>query len=156
MTQPAADLLAAIRSSVEQAKSVPMSASCLVNRAELLAQVDRAAASLREELAQARRGSGADAVAAAAVTAEQVVEDARARADALVAEEAVHAEAVTRAAELTRVAQEEADALRRESDAYVDQRMAELEAVMAKTLAQVKTLRGRLSERSGLDDQPAN
>nr|NLI50048.1 hypothetical protein [Propionibacterium sp.] len=156
MTQPVADQLAAVRSLVEQAKSMPMSASCLVNRAELLAQLDRIAEAFREELAEARRGSGADAVAAAVVTAEQVLEDARARADALVAEDAVHAEAVARAAELTRAAEEEAEALRREADTYVDQRMAALEAVMAKTLAQVKTLRGRLSERSGLDEPPAD
>lgn len=154
MTKAATDELAAARSSVEQAKAMPMSASCLVNRADLLAQLDRAAEAFRTELAEAKRASGAGALAAATATAEQLLDDARGRADALVAEDAVHAEAVARAEELTRAAEEEAAALRREADVYVDQRMAELEAAMAKTLAQVKTLRARLSERSGLDDEP--
>ena len=64
----------------------------------------------------------------------------------------MHAEAVAKASELTDRTKSETDALRREADAYVDQRMAELEAYMSKTLNQLKTMRSRLSERSGLDD----
>jgi hypothetical protein len=48
-------------------------------------------------------------------------------------------------------AQDEAAALRRETDAFIDSRMAGFESVLHKTASQVKTARSRLAERSGLD-----
>jgi hypothetical protein len=42
-------------------------------------------------------------------------------------------------------------ALRRETDQFIDSRMAGFESVLHKTASQVKTARIRLAERSGLD-----
>ena len=50
-------------------------------------------------------------------------------------------------------AEEEAVALRRETDQFIDQRMASFESVLHKTASQVKTARLRLAERSGLDGE---
>jgi hypothetical protein len=45
----------------------------------------------------------------------------------------------------------EAAALRRETDEFIDARMASFESVLHKTASQVRTARARLAERSGLD-----
>ena len=65
MTQSAADLVAAIKTLVEQAKSVPMSASCMVNRSEVVGLLDQAMSAVREEQDAATKASGAEAIAAA-------------------------------------------------------------------------------------------
>ena len=147
-----AEQVAAIKTIVEQAKSVPMSASCMLNRAEVVGLLDRALSTLSAEAEVARRDSSADAISEARAEADRIVADARARAEELVSSDAVHTEAVAKASELSATTQSETDALKREADAYVDQRMAELEAYMAKTLSQLKTMRARLSQRSGLDE----
>lgn len=151
MSESAAEQLEAIRATVEQAKSVPMSASCMVNRGETVAALDRAIAAVRAADVAARRESGAEAVADAHALADQILADARADADRLVSTGQVQAKAVAEASDLMQQAESEAAALRKEADIYVDQRMAELEAYMTKTLSQLKTMRARLSERSGLD-----
>ena len=48
-------------------------------------------------------------------------------------------------------AEEDVAALRRETDEFIDSRMASFESVLHKTASQVKTARARLAERSGLD-----
>ncbi len=147
--------LEAIRAMVEQAKSVPMSASCIVNRAETTAALDRVLGAVRAEADAARRQSGADALADAHAHADQILNDAKAEAARLVTESEVLTRAQAQADEVTRVAAEQVSELRREADVYVDQRLAELEASMAKTMSQLKTMRARLSERSSLDERSA-
>lgn len=65
----------------------------------------------------------------------------------------MHAEAAERAERLTSETESEAAELKREADAYVDARIAELEAGLAKTMSQIQTMRARLSERSHLDER---
>ncbi len=151
MTKTATEQLHALRTLVEQAKSVPMSASCLVNRAEAVQALNQVVTSLEEEMAQARRDSGIEKVEDAHAEAARIIAEAREQASRLVSIESVHAVAVRQAEHVTESTRAETDALKREADAYVDQRMAELEASMSKTLNQVKTMRARLSERSNLD-----
>jgi hypothetical protein len=55
------------------------------------------------------------------------------------------------AAQMRTEADTEAAALRRETDEFIDARMASFESVLHKTVSQVRTARARLSERSGLD-----
>jgi hypothetical protein len=55
------------------------------------------------------------------------------------------------AAKLRADAEEDVAALRRETDQFIDSRMASFESVLHKTASQVKTARIRLAERSGLD-----
>ena len=55
------------------------------------------------------------------------------------------------AAEIRADAEEDVAALRRETDQFIDSRMAGFESVLHKTASQVKTARIRLAERSGLD-----
>lgn len=154
MSTTAAERLRALRLLVEQAKPVPMSASCLVNRGQVVALVDEALAGLDAELAESR-ALLADAERTrqeARADAERLLSDARAEAQRLTGETET-LDGARRASEaLTEETRAETEALKREADAYVDARMAALEAGLAKTLSQLRTMRTRLSERSGLDD----
>lgn len=148
-----AEKIAALRTIVTSAKAVPMSASCMVNRAEVLELLDQLDAAVAEEFAAARSlvAEREAALERARQEADEIVADARARADELVADSAVHAEAERRAAELSTETQGEAEAIKREADAYVDSRIAELEAGLSRTMSQIQTMRARLAERSNLD-----
>jgi hypothetical protein len=55
------------------------------------------------------------------------------------------------AAKIRADAEEDVAALRRETDQFIDSRMAGFESVLHKTASQVKTCPIRLAERSGLD-----
>jgi len=154
MSPSTVEQLAALRVLVEQAKALPMSASCMINRGEALRALDAALASARSDEARLGDSDAARTLVGARADADRVLAEARERAEALVAADAVHAEAVARASALDAEARSESEALRREADAYVDRRMAELEASLSKTLSQLKTMRERLAERSHLDDAP--
>jgi len=125
-------VLSTLRDLVQNAKAVPMSASCMVNRSETLALVDRAMEAL--------------------VEAAQIIKAAEEKAVFLAGSTPVMEAAKAKAAELERRSIAEAEALRREADAYVDSRIASFEAALQKTMGQVKTMRARLATRSLLDD----
>lgn len=149
--------LAALRQALTQAKGVPMSASCVVNRTELLELVDRIDAALPQELASAQqvladsaghRDRGRD-------DAEGIIADARRRADELAGEHEITRLAREQADRLRSDTEEECRALRRETDIFIDSRMASFESVLHKTSSQLAVARQRLSERSELDAETA-
>lgn len=146
--------LAELREMVASARSMPMSASCVVNRADTLALIDKVMAGLPAQLAQARRllDTSAEQVRAAEDERDRIVGEAREQAAELVSESGIARQAREEAERLRAEAEDETTALRRETDAYVDERMAGFESVLAKTMTQVRTARHRLSERSHLDD----
>ena len=126
---------------IGSAKAMPMSASCVVNRSEALALIDRAVAAIPEPAAAAPATGEAD----------RIIDDARARASELIAEQTVVIEAKREAEEIVARATEEAEGLRTETDGFVDSRMASFESVLHKTMSQVQLARARLSQRSRLD-----
>ncbi|MCW3157334.1 hypothetical protein [Micropruina sonneratiae] len=153
MAESSADRLDALHTMVEQAKAVPMSASCMINRAEALALIEAARDAVAGDLAEARELAERTPpeVQQARQEAERVLAEARERADQLVEESAVLDAARSRAAELEQQAGADAEGLRREADVFVDGRIAAFEAGLQKTLSQVQTMRARLAARSGLD-----
>lgn len=145
--------LARLRAEVEEARAVPMSASCMVNRADMLASIDEIVGGLPAELSAARK-----------ILDEQYEITHQAREQALEILEAARAEAkeIAGMSETVRLANEEADAIRakaradaesitREADLFVDSRFAEFEASLQRTATQLQTMRTRLAERSHLD-----
>lgn len=134
--------LAALHAMISGAKAMPMSASCVVNRAEALALVDRATAAIPEPTTPVPSND----------QAHEIIADARARASELIAEQSVVREAEREAEQIRAAAKGEADGLRTETDGFVDSRMASFESVLHQTLSQVQLARARLSKRSGLDD----
>ena len=138
-----------ITATVENARSMPMSASIVVNKAELAAMLTELRDALPTELAQAQQ---------TVEQGDQVVEEARREAERIVA--AAHEERARLIAgtDLVMRSQAEADRLlasardeseeeRREADDYVDSKLANFEVVLTKTLGAIG--RGRAKLRTG-------
>jgi regulator of protease activity HflC (stomatin/prohibitin superfamily) len=145
--------LAQIRSAVENARAMPMSASAVVNRAELLSDLDALADAMDKALAEAQR-MAADregVVAEGRSEAERVVAQGRYERDRMVSDAEVYRAAQAEADRIREEAQREAVELRRETDEYVDSRLANFEVALSKTLEAVARGRERLHGRSDLD-----
>jgi hypothetical protein len=145
-------VLDALEQAVSAARAMPMSASVLVSRAELLDLVEQARAALPSQLQRADDVlAAADAERAAArADAERIEAAARRRAAELVEQESVVALAHERAAQIVREAEETARGLRRDADDYCDRRLADFEIDLGKVLSQVQAGRAKLADR--LDD----
>jgi cell division septum initiation protein DivIVA len=139
---------------VEAARAMPLSASCVVNRAEVLDIVDEVRALLPGELSDAERLlSERDAVVEEAhAEADRIVADAHAEQARLVSETEVYAAAVAEADRVMAEAAAESDRMSRETDEYVDGRLANLEIALEKTLATVRRGRDRILARRDLVD----
>jgi cell division septum initiation protein DivIVA len=145
--------LASLRELILNARAMPMSASCVINRGEVLAAIDDVIDNLPDEIADAQHviDRSQAKVAEGEAEAGRILAEAREHAAQLAQHSEVVRVAEQQADRLIAEAQEEAAALRRETDEFIDQRMAGFESVLHKTASQVKTARLRLAERSGLD-----
>lgn len=149
----AEEKLAYLRELVLNARAMPMSASCVINRGEVLAAIDDVIGSLPEEIADAQRviDQAAYKIAEGEAEAGRILAEARDHAANLAQHSEVIRLAEHIAGEMRSEADHEAAALRRETDEFIDARMASFESVLHKTASQVRTARARLAERSGLD-----
>lgn len=147
------ELVAELRTLVEDARSMPMSASAVVNRAEILDLVTRLELALSQAFAgQHEVVAERDAVLAAAhEDARRVAAEAERERDRLVGETEVHLSARAEAERERAVARTEAAELRKETDEYVDTRLATFEITLTKTLEAVARGRSRLHGRSHFD-----
>jgi cell division septum initiation protein DivIVA len=154
MVERTQQVLQQLRELVSTAKSVPMSASCMVNRTEAITLIDQAAQALIDDTQEAQRvaATSLETLERAQEEAKQIIEAAEEKARFLAGQSEVVEEAKRKAAQLETKALNDAEALRREADAYVDARIASFEAGLHKTMSQVRTMRERLSQRSALDD----
>ncbi|MGL5827968.1 MAG: hypothetical protein ACRC0L_00175 [Angustibacter sp.] len=141
---------------VEQARAVPMSASALVNRAEVLGLLDEIRELLPEELHQAdvllaeREGVLEQGQAQAA----ELIAQGQAEHDRLVKSTEVVRSAKVRASYLIDEAQRQAERLLTEADNYVDRKLGEFEIVLGKVSHQVERGRSHLAQR-GSAEHPA-
>lgn len=147
-------LLDDITEIVETARAMPMSASCVVNRAELLGLLDElrdklpAALTEADEVLQDR-----DAVVEEGRSeAEQLLAEAKKERSRLLAQHEIVVQAQAEAARITEEARYQADAMRLEVEDYVDAKLANFEIVLNKTLSAVARGREKLSGRHELDD----
>ena len=137
---------------VEQAKAVPLSASCMVNRAQVLDLID----DIRDALP--RSLSAADDLLA---EREAVVAEGRREADLLIAQareeqirmlsqHEIYLVAVAEAEAIRAETEDETTRMRHETDDYIDARLATFEITLHKTLAAVERgrdkLRGQVEE----------
>lgn len=144
------DKLEEIRALVRRGRSIPISASCLVNRREVLGALDELGTLVPDQLGRAEDLlRDRDAVLEEGrAEAARIVEEGRAERTRLLGATDVHREA-SAAAEVVRAqAREEADGLRREVDDYVDQKLASFEIALHKTLASIERGRDRLRGRT--------
>ena len=141
---------------VQEAKSVPFSASCVIHRADLLNLLSAARDRLPGDLDSAKAVlAQRDAVIEEGrYSAEQFLVHAREEAARMVEETEVVMAAKDRAESLLASAQEDANAIKDEADTYVDGRLATLEVVLTKTMDAITRGRARLAgekDASGLD-----
>jgi hypothetical protein len=149
----AAGKLTYLREVILNARAMPMSASCVINRAEVLAAIDNVIENLPDEIADAQRviDTSASRVAEGQEEAGRILAEAREHAANLAQHSEIVRVAEQQADQIRAEAEHEAAALRREIDEFIDARMASFESVLHKTASQVRTARARLAERSGLD-----
>ncbi|MFJ8919128.1 cell division initiation protein [Streptomyces sp. NPDC102415] len=141
---------------VGNARSMPMSASCVVNRAELLAMLEEVREALPGSLAHAEEliGGREQLVEQARQEAERIIESARAERGSLISGTEIAQRSQAEADRILSEARREADEVRGEADEYVDSKLANFEVVLTKTIGSVDRGREKLLGRSeGLDEQ---
>ncbi len=140
---------------VGSARSMPMSASCVVNRADLLLMLEEVRQALPGSLAQAQEliGDREQLAEQARQEAERIIESAHAQCGSLISDTEIARRSQEEADRILSEARREAEEIRAEADEYVDSKLANFEVVLTKTLGSVDRGREKLLGRGpGLDD----
>ena len=139
---------------VESARSMPMSASCILNRGDVLALIDEIRRLLPEEFryAQLLLSDREAVIADGRREAETIIAAAQGERDRLVSQTTVSQAAGSHADEVRQQAIREALSLRKEADDYVDTKLANFEVVLEKTLTAVQRGRDKLRGRTELEE----
>lgn len=152
-----------IVAAVSGARSMPMSASCVVNRAELLSMLEEVRAALPGSLAQAQEliGDREQMVEQARQEAERIIQGAHAERGSLISDTEVARRSQAEADRILAEARKEAEEIRAEADDYVDSKLANFEVVLTKTLGSVGRGREKLlgtgpgTDEQGYEDEDA-
>jgi vacuolar-type H+-ATPase subunit H len=131
---------------VDDAKAVPLSASVMINRAEIDGLLEDMRATLPDELTQARWviRERDEILERAQTDADRMLTDARGESERLVSEQEVVRTAQREAARIVEEARERGRQIRLEAEDYVDAKLANFEVVLTKTLTAVEKGRARL------------
>lgn len=142
----AEEVLLQLRDVIEAARPVPLSASSMIAKDEVLDLVDEALQRLPEELRAARwlLKEREEYLAATRHEAEQIVEQARARAERMVQRTEVVKAAEQRAYTIVDAAEADARRLRHEVEDFCDQKLASFEIVLERTQRLVAAGREKL------------
>lgn len=141
---------------VGNARSMPMSASCVVNRAELLAMLEEVRQALPGSLAQAQEliGGRDQMVEHARQEAQRIIEAAHSERGSLISDTQIARQSQDEADRILADARRDAEEIRAEADDYVDSKLANFEVVLNKTIGSVDRGREKLLGRGpGLDEQ---
>jgi len=138
---------------IDNARAMPMSASCVVNRAEVLAHLDEIRALLPTEIGEAQKiiGDKGAVVAEGRAEADRIIEEAQAERARLLARTEVMRDATREAERTLKAARTDSERMRVEIDDYVDGKLANFEVVLHKTLQAVEKGRAKISGRHELD-----
>ncbi len=141
-------ILRQLREVVANARPMPLSASSMVNKEEVLGLVDEAAARLPEELRAARwlLKEREEFLGKVRREGDEILELARSRAERLVQRTEVVRTAEQRARQLVETAREETRRMRRETEDYCDQKLASFETLLGSTRDTISQGRRRLQE----------
>jgi F0F1-type ATP synthase membrane subunit b/b' len=140
-------------SMVEEARSVPLSASCVVHRGELLAVLDEVRINLPSDLHAASRVlTDRDVIVEEGrSSAEQLIAMAREEAARLVEQTEIVIAARAEAERIVSQAHQTAQEQRDEVDSYIDSRLATLEVILTKTMDAVVKGRERIAGATDKD-----
>lgn len=139
---------------IERARSMPMSASCVVNRTEVLGLLEELRELLPEEFrhAQLLLQDREAVIEEGRREVARLIEAARTERIRMVAQTDVVTEAERHADRVRAEVYEEAVALRAQVDDYVETKLANFEVVLEKTLAAVQRGRQKLRGPSSRDE----
>jgi cell division septum initiation protein DivIVA len=148
------DKLAELAAVLADARAMPMSASCIVNRGEVLALVEQIQQALPADLARAEEvlADRSAVLAEGEREVQRLLEQARAEQHRLLTETEVGRAAQQEADRLVQAAREEAALVRAEVDDYVDAKLANFEVVLNKTMQAVIRGRDRLRGLRDVDE----
>jgi len=131
---------------IEDAKAMPLSASCIVNRSQVLDLIEEIRQLLPESVQRADEllADREAVVQDVRREADRILERARSEADRMVSEHEVYLAAVAEAQALTDVTAHDTARMRKETDDYIDAKLATFEITLQKTLQTVDRGRERL------------
>ncbi len=134
-------------SMVEEARGVPLSASCVLHRGEILEILDGARAALPNDLEAARKimASRDALIEEGRLSSEALIASAREEVSRMIEQTAIVSAAREEAQHILDDAHMEADAEREEVEKYIDSRLATLEVILNKTSDAVARGRERLA-----------
>jgi cell division septum initiation protein DivIVA len=132
---------------VEEARSVPLSASCVINRSELLQLLDQIKVSFPSDFAKAIsiQREKASILEQAHIQADAVIQQARDEVSRLIEQTAIVSSARKEAAKILSDAKAESEHDREEIEEYIDSRLANLEVILNKTLDVISKGRDQLN-----------
>jgi vacuolar-type H+-ATPase subunit H len=132
---------------VEEARGVPLSASCVLHRGEILEVLDGARAALPSDLEAARKilASRDSLIEEGRTSAEALIASAREEVSRMIEQTAIVSAAREEAQHILDEAHLEADGEREEVEKYIDSRLATLEVILNKTSDAVARGRERLA-----------
>jgi cell division septum initiation protein DivIVA len=138
--------LEAAISAIEEARSVPLSASCVVNRGEMLQLLDQIKSAFPKDLAKAISIlRDKDLILESAhVQADGIIAQARDEVARLVEQTTIVAKARKEATQIIAEARTDSKKNREEIDDYIDARLATLEVILNKTLDVISKGRDQL------------
>lgn len=132
---------------VEEARSVPLSASCVIHRGEMLELLENVKASYPNDLAKAitilRQQS--EILEDANLQAESIISQARDEVSRLVEQTAIVTAAKKESQRILAEATAEGKRDKEEIEAYIDSRLANLEVILNKTLDVISRGRDKLA-----------
>lgn len=139
---------------VEGARAMPMSASCVINRTQVLDLLDELKRGMPEEMDRARRvlDDRESVLAEGRREAERLIERTRGERDSIINNTDISREARGAASRILDDARREADAIRAEADEYVDQKLANFEVVLGKTLQAVGRGRDKMRGSNPMEE----
>ncbi|MFM1965809.1 MAG: hypothetical protein RL134_1534 [Actinomycetota bacterium] len=139
---------------VEEAKAVPLSASCMVNRAVVLDLIDDIRDALPSSLSDADQllAEREAVVAEGRREADRLIAEAREEQLRMLSQHEVYLVAVAESEALRAETLDEVTRMRRETDDYIDARLATFEITLHKTLAAVERGRDKLRGQAEFDD----
>jgi F0F1-type ATP synthase membrane subunit b/b' len=132
---------------IEEARGVPLSASCVLHRGEILEILDGARAALPNDLEAARKilASRDSLIEEGRTSAEALIASAREEVSRMIEQTAIVSAAREEAQHILDDAHLEADGEREEVEKYIDSRLATLEVILNKTSDAIARGRERLA-----------
>lgn len=140
---------------VEEAKAVPLSASCMVNRAVVLDLIDDIRDALPSSLSDADQllAEREAVVKEGRREAERLIAEAREQQLQMLSQHEVYLVAVAESEALRAETIDEVTRMRRETDDYIDARLATFEITLHKTLAAVERGRDKLRDQAQAEEE---